>query len=807
MLKSFVKIAWRNLLRNQLTSIINIIGLSTGIAISYILFLHIMHEFSYDKFHEYAEDKYRIILNRIYPQNEIEYAITPISIGEVVTQEFPEVKSMCRILIPRGEFIIKTEGKAFKETDACFADSNLFDFFNIPLIYGDNKTILRNANSIIITESIAKKYFGETNAIGKILSTPNGNLTVEAVCADVPDNCHLRFNFISPLKASGLLNAPSFIAFSTNTYIQLHKGIDPLKVETKFPELILKYASSQVEKQLGISYDDYVKAGNGYEYFLQPVQRIHLYSNLKGEIQENGNILNVIIYISIAVIILFIACINYIHLSTAKSADRAKEVGIRKLLGSERKKLIYQFLIESFLVTVLSTFFAIFLIELFTPVFNYITESTLSLEIIQQFSSIFFLLSIVIVIGILAGIFPAVFMSSFMPIAVIKGRFLTSKKGILLRNTLVIMQFSVSTILLIAVLHINKQVKFLKNINPGYNKENIIIIDRANTLGDKSKKFKEKVFQLKDVNNASYSYTYLTGGYYFGVFFQTDLFQSEPFTTFGTVVDDSFFKTMGLHIIDGKSFSKENNDSLFIIINESAVKSFNLSDPVGKEIYSPALNNQPTNLYKIIGVVNDFHYNPLHDSIKSFVFFSNESVFNLTPFLNIKLKSEITPFIIDTLERIWKELLPDEPFSYIIYEEYLQSLYQYETKLLRIVGILTLIAILIASIGLFGLSSFIAEKKSKEVGIRKAFGATIFETGLLIAKNILVQIFISLIIALPITYLFIYKWLDKFAYAINIDFFLFLTGGIIILVIVIITISYHVLKVSHSNPVQSLRYE
>jgi len=807
MFKNYLVLAWRNILRNRLNSIINIIGLSTGIAVSFIIFMHVIHEFSFDNYHKSADNIYRVTLKRIYPQNEINYAITPTSFGIYAQNKFPEINDMCRLLFPRGEFIVRYEDKAFKEKHVCFADSNFFELFNIPLIQGNPETILKDINSIIITESAAKKYFGKKEALGKIINTPNGDLKIEGICADVPENTHFKFDFLGPLKATGLLEAPNFISFSVYTYLKLHKGLNPKNLEKKFPDFVKKYASGQVENQLGVTYEEYIKAGNGYVYYLQPIKKIHLHSKLSSEIQSNSNILYIIIYISIAIIILIIACINYINLSTAKSTDRAKEVGIRKLVGSEKKLLIYQFLAESFCITLISVFIAVILTELITPMFNLITGSNFTINFLQDKNPALVLFLITIFTVFLAGSYPAFIMSSFKPIAVLQGRFISSKKGIWLRNTLVIAQFSISIALIISILHINKQVNYLLKKELGFNKENILIIERVNALGNQAESFRNKIVHYPGIINAGYSNTFISGGFYFGVFFQADLMQSEVITTRGMIVDDYFNETMQLQLVEGRNFSANFNDSLCIIINESAVKEFNIAHPVGSQIYSTALNNNPSSLFNIIGVVKDFHYNSLHNDIKSFVLFSNESIFQNTFFLNIKIAENRIKESIQFIEETWKEFLPDEPFTFIFFNDHINNLYKNEHNSILIFTILTILAILISSIGLFGLSAFIAGKRTKEIGIRKVMGASVIKIGSLLSKDIIKLIFYSFILASPIAYFIIIKWLDNFAYKTSIEIWIFIAGGLLALIIAVITISYHVIRTTNANPIDSLRYE
>jgi putative ABC transport system permease protein len=806
-LKNFLITSYRNLIHNKLYSIINIAGLSIGIAFAFLVALQVIDEFSYDRFYKDADRIYRVALKRIYPQNEIDYAIIPVSIGEAAKNDFPEIESYTRLLVTRGEFIIRNEKQAFKERNVCFADSNFFEMFNIPFISGNPKNALRDPGSFVITKSTARKYFGNEDALGKTLITPNGVIKISGVCADIPKNSHLQFDFLGSLKITGLLDEPNYYSFSVLTYIKLKPGADPAALEKKFPRLVEKYAAGQIEKATGISFKDYTKAGNGYEYFLQPLKKIHLYSDLEGEIKPNGNILYVIIYLSIALFVLVVASINFVNLTTARSTERAKEVGIRKLSGSTRIQLIGQFFSESLSITAVSLILAVAIAGMVLPFFNSLLGKQLEILYFDNWYTIPVLLLLGIIVGLLAGIYPAFVLSSVKPISVLKGNYFNFSKGSRQRNILVVFQFFISIALISVFILIYNQINYLNRKNLGYDKNNVLIIERAHYLENAEETFEERIQKLPGVVNTARSNTEITGGYYFGVMFQKELKNSDVITSRAMVVDNNFIPTLGLKVLQGRGFSNEFNDSLSIIINESAVREFHLTNPVGTRLYVTAQNEQAPRQYTIVGVVKDFHYNSLHQDIKSFVLMNVAGPFQVTPYINVRLSGKNTRSTILQIEKIWHEFLPDQPFGYFFLSDKINNLYKDDRNSGKIFGILTALAIFIACIGLFGLSAYSTQRQTKAIGVRKVMGATTWQICFLLSKNMISLIGIAFLLALPLSWFVMQKWLDNFVYRIHIQFWIFFVSGIIAILVAIITISYHVIKASFSNPVESLKYE
>ncbi len=806
MFKNYVKIAIRNLVNNKLFSFINVFGLSVGIACTFLIILNIQDELSYDRFFKDGDRIYRVALNRIYPDNQVDYAVIPISIGEAIDMDFPEVESCTRVFSQDNEFITQVGDRQFREQYVILADSNFFEFFNFPLIEGDQSTVLNTPNGFVLTESTARRYFGDSTAVGKIITVPNGELLVTGVCEDVPGNSHFRFDFVGNLAVTGLTRVPDYLAFSVKTYLKLKEGTDSEALEAKFPDLVERYAAGQIESRMGVTFKDYTAAGNGYNYFLQPLKDIHLYSNLRSEIKPNGNIIYVYIFIIVAIFLLIIACINFINLSTARSTDRALEVGMRKVIGAQKKQLVWQFLNESLATVVFSLAFALVLTELMLPAFNNLAGKDLEIRFFGNWFTLPILLTLGLFVGFIAGSYPSFVLSAMQPLQFMKGRFISTKAGSLLRNVLVVFQFSVSIILIAVTLLVGRQMIFFMNKDLGFRKGNILVLERVFPLQENLDAFKQELLKYPDIESVATSNTPVSGGYYFGNFFQASNMSSEVLTTDAMVIDEDFIETLGLTLVEGRNFSEEFNDSLSLIINESTTSEFGLENPIGSTLYLN-IDEGSTAKMTVVGVVKDFHNNSLHQNIKAFVLFSNTGPYNGNGILNIKVKPESRDKTIAYIEQKWQEFLPEQPVSYTFLDDNLETMYSNEKTSGQIFGIFSLLAIVIATVGLFGLAAFVTRKRTKEIGIRKVMGSTVVWIITRLSGSFTRLIGIAFIIATPIGYLAMKKWLQNFAYQTHLDIWIFVQAGLIALIIALITISFHTIRVANSNPADSLRYE
>lgn len=808
MLKNYLIVAFRYLSRQKLFSVINILGLSVGIAAFYLIFLHVSDEFSYDRFHENAANKYRIALERVYPEKVREYAIVPHSMPEAFHKEIPEIKDFVRFVGNVDEFRIKIDENIFTESKVLFADSNFFDFFRLPIIHGDLKKLLSEPGSIVLTQTTAQKYFGFEDPVGKVLSAEGEEFRVTGVCEGFPGKSHLEFNFVIPLTFFPGMDLPLYAAFDVYSYIEVKGGVSPGLVEEKFPGVVDRYAAPEIEEASNVSYGDYIAAGNEYRYFLQNIRDIHLHSGLEFEFQPGGDIRYVRLFILIAIFVILIACINFMNLSTARSGERAREVGLRKVVGAGRKKLIIQFLSESFLIAFMGLFFAVILVELILPYYNNLTGKELSVGI-NQTGNVLVLLAITLICGFLAGIYPAFILSGFRPASVLKGRFQSSTKGVMLRKTLVVFQFGISLILIIFTMFVYRQVMYMMNKDLGYHPENVILIPRMDAFGDQKEAFRQEILKIPDVQNASLSNVPMGSGIYHGWRFAVERFGSEVMTTNIMVVDDFYLPTMDISLIMGRNFSPEFNDSLSVIINESAIKEFGLRDPLGKKLISRTRLDSLVREYTVIGVVRDFHYNSMYQPINSFVFLSNDSPLGITNFMNVKIAGRDINGTLKSMEKKWREMKPETAFDYNFMSEFISKMYLNDSKSLGIFTLFTLLSILIASVGLFGLATYTAEQRTKEFGIRKVFGAGFSSILSLLSREFSRLIIISFLIAIPLGYLGTTRWLGNFEFSIDLleSSYIFIIAGLAGLVIAYLTIFYQALKAAFTDPSRSLKYE
>jgi len=809
MFKSYFKTAIRNIFRNKLFSFINILGLSIGIACSFLILASVLDDLSYDTFFEEKDQIYRVVLDRKYPENMVSYAIIPYSMGDAMVQDFPEITACTRTFKVGGEVVMIYEDRTFKENYVAFADSTFFKFFNIPILKGDPDQILSMPNGIALSASTAWKYFGDEDPIGKELTIPfqDQKLTVTGVFQDIPDNSHMKFDIIASIKATGLDQAPNYISFSVFTYIKLDEASSPVIVEEKLPALVERYAAGQIETQLGVRFKEYTDAGNGYHYYLQPLTSIYLNSHLENEIRANGNKTYVYILAGIALFLVIIASINFMNLSTARSTDRAREVGMRKVVGSQKTQLIAQFLTESIVITFVSLVLAIVFVELLLPSFNMLSGKSLSISYFNDWLTIPILLAIGTIIGVFAGSYPAFVLSAFRPTVVLKGRFSRSGKGAVMRNSLVVFQFWISIILISTTILVVKQMRYFQNTDMGFDRQNIIVIERAGVLQENMEAFKQELLKNPNIRAVAGSSTQISGGYYPGIFFQTSEKQSEVMTSRGMTIDDDFIKLYNLEVVKGRSFTREFNDSLSIMINESAVQEFQMDDPVGATLYSPQDGDAPTLVFRVAGVVKDFNYGSLHGDIKSFVFWSHEGPMPFIGFLNVKITEENQPETLAYIENLWNEFVPDNPITYNYLEDDIYDMYKNEETSTIIFGIFTLLAILIACVGLFGLAAHTATKRTKEIGIRKVMGATIPGIVQLLSSDFTKLVLIAFILAIPVSLIFMRQWLMNFAYKTSISIWIFILSGLLALAIALITVSFHAIRVAMTNPADALRYE
>ncbi len=820
MLKNYIVIAYRSLLKKVGYSLVNIFGLAVGITVCLLIVVFVQYELSFDTFQK--DDVYRIALKRVYPERSVDYAFIPHSIGPQLTQDFPEVLQNTFLFQAGQPVIIRYQDNYFYEEHVVFADSNVFDVLEIPLVEGDPTTALKDPNSLIITQSIAKKYFGEESPMGKSMETAQGDFVVRGIAKDYPVNSHLAFDFIGSAVTFPFLSQPQWIGFDVITYLRLRPGADPQVLEKQFPEFVKKYAAGPVQQRNGISYDEYVAAGNGYIYSLQPIKDIYLHSNLEGEIKPNGNITYVYIFISSAIFILLIACINFMNLSTARSTERAKEVGIRKVLGSIRSQLIGQFITESVLLTVVSFIVAIIVLVFILPTFSTISNRALTLDFLLQPGTIAVMVATILAIGFLAGVYPAFVLSSFQPAAVLKGKMQTSKYGVLLRNGLVVFQFAISIALISCTIIIFNQMSYMLNKSLGYNKDHVVVIESAFNINSANfqnpnpdiqqirsryETFENEIKKIPGIKNAAFT-SAMPGDLLPGFIVRVPgSGEKESMVARGLSVDESFFDTMEIELLEGRLFSREFNDSLSMILAESTIAKLGIEDPIGKKIVNVNDGGDTDITYTIIGVVKDFHLQSLHVGLEPMAIIHTSSANAFISKMVARIDPAQTKEVLAGIDGTWNEFTKDTPLRYYYLDQNLKEFYDAEKTSGDMFTIFTTLAIMIACIGLFGLAAYTAGQKRKEIGVRKVMGASIFNIVFLLSKDFTKLILIAVLVAVPLAWWGMDKWLDNFAYRIDIGIWTFVVAAFTAVVIGWLTVSYQSLTAASVNPIKSLRTE
>lgn len=811
MFKINAKLALRNLLKNKLYTAINIGGLAVSIAVCGILLLYVNSETNYDDYHPNGDRTYRMVLDRYYPDHISNYAITPFSIAEQAAMDFPEIEDFTRIF-PAGFGVNVTyNNETFLENSIIAAEPNFFEFFGIKVLDGNVENLFDVPNSIILSEDMAVKYFGQESPLGKILETGLGDKVVSGIVENTPKNTHFKFDFLLNLDDLPFFQQANFINFSVHNYFRIGEGIEPETINEKLVETVEKYAAGQIEREQRISFEEFKASGNGYHYYLQPISDIHLKSHLEAEFEPNGNITYIYIFLSIAIFIVALAAVNFINLATARSTERAKEVGIRKVLGSEKKQLISQFIIESVLVSLVSMILGVLMVYLTLPLFNNYLDKQIDLTQFLIPLNIGLMVLFSLALGLIAGIYPAFVLSSFKPVVVLKGKLIKSQQGYWIRNGLVVFQFFISIVLMCSTLIVGQQMKYLQNRNLGFNKDNVLIIQRAFAVQD-METYKNELAAIPGVSSVGIASAMPGSGNYFGASFRPQG-SNESIALNCAVFGDEYLETMGMQLADGRSFSKDFQDTLALILNESGARALGIQgDPIGKRIINVQGANNPQGdiTYEVVGVIKDYNYKSLHTEITPMAIFSTESSFGVNAgSMALKVSPSQASNIVARAEEKFSEMAPNETFIYSYLDEDLNSLYETEKRSGDMFLVFTGIAIWIACIGLFGLATFMIGNRIKEIGVRKVLGASSQLVVWLLLKDFNKLIAISLLIAIPAAVWVMSQWLGSFAYRIEmVDTWVsFVIGGAMALIVAWLTVSYHSIRAAVANPVKNLRTE
>ena len=808
MLRNYFRVAIRNLQRNKGFSIINIAGLAIGLATCLLIMLYVLDELSYDRYNKEADRIYRVDGDIRVGGSQFVCASAPGPMGPTLRQDYPEVEQETRFR-NYGGFLVRKGTQNIMEDKVIYADSTLFRVFTLPMIQGDPATALREPHTVVITEKIARKYFSGTDIVGRTLViNDTRNYTITGVIKDLPSSSHFNFDFFVSLSESAESRDPiQWTNDNFNTYILLKKGADPKRIAARLGDMVTKYVGPFQGAILHSSMEEFIKKGNYIRYSLMPLTDIHLHSNKIGELGPNGNITYVYIFAAIAGFILLIACVNFMNLSTARSSNRATEVGIRKVLGSLRSQLIIQFITESILISFVAMLLALGIASLLLPYFSQLAAKDMHLGLFSRPWLIPSLLAMVIFVGVLAGSYPAFFLSAFRPVLVLKGSIAAGFRTGWLRNSLVVFQFAISILLIVGTTVIYGQLRYIRNKKIGFDREQVLVIQNSYSLGNQARAFQKEILGLAGVQGATMTGFLPTSNQYNGesYFLNSSMDQSNDINVQSWPVDDQYIPVLGMEMAKGRNFSKAfPTDSQAVVINEAAARLMGLQDPVNHDLYEmPHPVTAKVHIWKIIGVVKDFNFSSLREQVTPLVLFPGEDSRSMA----FRIHSDNIPGLISAVEDKWKTMAPTQPFSYSFMDDDFNALYKSENRMGSISLCFSVLAILIACLGLFGLAAYAAEQRTREIGIRKVLGATIANVITLLCRDFLGLVVISALIAFPLSWWYMHQWLQGFAYRISIGWQVFGLAALLVVVIALFTVSFQAIKAAIANPVKSLRSE
>jgi len=801
MFKNYFKVAIRNILKHKFFSAINIFGMNIGITACLLIILYIGDELSYDRFHINADRIYQVGLHGKIGGQDIMTANTCPPMAEALVADIPEVESATRVIPAFGKPTVKFNENAFSEDKVFYADSNFFEFFSFLLLEGDAKTVLKEPNTVVVTEAIAKKYFGQESAVGKILIIGNENTSykVKGIAADPPSNSHFAYSMLLSSPSAKYLQSDIWLNNFLFTYFMLQKQANVETVQAKFTGIVEKYVGPEIEQFMGVSLKQMKEQGGDFGYYTTKITDIHLHSISQGDIEPGGSMTYVYFFGFLGIFIIVIACINFMNLSTARSAGRAKEVGLRKTLGSLRGQMIGQFLAESTLYSLAAVVFAFIACYLLLPYFNLLSQKQLHLNI---FSSPLFLTSMVVLVllvGLVAGSYPAFYLTSFNAVEVLKGKVRAGLKSKGIRSFLVVFQFFLSILLIIFTVVVFQQITFMQEKNLGMDKDNILIIQNTGRLGTNKEAFRNNLAAQSGIVKLSYTNNTFPGVNNTTVFKSADGDRDHIMGTY--FADYDHMDVMKFKLKEGRYFSKDfPADSSAIILNEAAVKEFGYNTPVGQEILHTDENK--VQRLRVIGVVEDFNFESFKDAVRplSIRFTPNAN--------NLLIRYEGNPAnVVDKVEGLWKQNSSNEPFEYSFLDDEFDKLFRAEQRMGAIFSILSGLAIFIASLGLFALAAFTSEQRTKEIGIRKAMGATVLNLTVLLSKEFTFLVIIGFIPAAALGWYAANEWLAGFAYRVQVNPMVLVFSGVGSIILAWLTVSYQSVKAASANPVNSLRYE
>ncbi len=789
MIKSYIKSALRSLRKRKIFSFINLSGLAIGMAAFVLIGLWVRHELSYDSFLENSDRVFRVALRFDLPDVHVTIPNTPAPFAKAIEDTYPEVRNAVRVIGP-GAVPVNHENDSYLEQKFIWADPGFFDMFPYPLTEGD--VSLTEPDSLVITQSIGEKYFSSENPIGMTLQAGEKLYRITGIVADTPDNTHLSFDFVASILGNRQAQESSWSYNNVTTYVEVKENGQEKSLEAKFPQLVQEMIAPGFEKAFG------KKLGSEEEaFYLQPIAGIHLGQGLPVEVGSRGSMTYVRLFTILAFFILLLACINFINLTTARAAERAREVGLRKTIGANQRQLVFQFMGESVMMSLTALPLAIGTVLLCLPAFNQLAGK--QLRMLLSGNDLLAWTGLAVLVGLLSGAYPSLVLSRFEPSRVVKRMTAGFGSG-LIRKGLVVFQFVVSIALIAGTLVVQRQLDYLQSKSLGFQKDHVLVIKKANVLKEQQGAFKQEILRASDILSASGSYSLP------GSFFVSSLYR--PFGSSAdmdrqlnyTWVDEDFIETLGIEIWEGRDFSPgSTTDETSVLLNQKAVEAFGWDDPIGKRL----TQGSGKNVWTVVGVMKDFHFKSLHQEIRPLALFYRPN----QQYVSVRILSENTPQVLGILKGTWKEFAPGMPFTYSFLDDDFDALYRSEARLKQLFYAFTFLAIVIACLGLLGLAAFTAEKRTKEIGIRKVLGAPLAGIAVLLVKDFLKWIGIAFAIALPGAYFLMRGWLKNFAYRVNVGVDIFVIAGTLTVLTAIATVSFHTVKSALTDPIKNLRDE
>ncbi len=803
MIRNYLKVALRNIFKHKFFSAINILGMTVGITACLLIILYVKDELSYDRFHAHADRIYQVGLHGKIGGQDIRVSNTCPPLAVAMVEAIPEVESATRISQYFGEVIVKLDDKSFIEDKVFFADSNFFDFFSFHLMEGDAKTALKEPNSVVLTPKMAGKYFPSGQALGKLLVIGNENKAykVTGIVQAAPPASHVHYEFLISASSSDDLKRTIWLNNFLYTYFTLKENASLANVERKFNDLVVKFVGPEVEKFMGTTLKQMHESGGTYGYYVTRLTDIRLHSTSQGDLEPGGNIVYVYSFGVIAIFIILIACINFMNISTARSAGRAKEVGLRKTLGSQRSQMIGQFLAESMIYSFLAVALSLMVTYILIPAFNLLAGKELNFAVLMDLRFLLEIIVVMIFVGIVAGSYPAFYLTSFSAVEVLKGKLRAGVKSKGVRSALVVFQFSISIFLMIATVVVFNQLEYMQQRDLGFDKHNVIYLNNIDRLGTSKEAFRNAISERSDVQAVSFSNNSFPGVNNTTVFKAAGSEQDHIMGLF--YADYEQLNVMKFKMEQGRYFSKDfPSDSMGIILNEAAVREFGWAEPLKEDVLYKGGDNDKEKRYRVIGVVRDFNFETLKEKVRPISILLTKT----SRLLAVRYHGNSREAL-NGIEGLWKQFAAGAPFQYKFLDENYDELFRSEQRMSKIFTVFAGLAIFIACLGLFALAAFTAEQRTKEIGIRKAMGATVGSLTLMISKEFTWLVIIAFGVVIVPTWFAVNWWLESFAYRIEVQPWVFVMGGVVSILVAWLTVSYQSLKAASTSPVTSLRYE